>query len=475
MYDTIVLGNDPASLIAAVVLANHGRKALLLTMEDVPDFFSESGYTFDIDPLPWTGMSRGGVFRQLLSHLSITPEDHVLDPALQIIFQNHRIDLYGNTDLDLKEMEREFLDEGRDLLRFYSSIEKSASFASGLIYKNLHLQPETARDYINLFRNMPGIMLKKKAFAASLENIRKKPLIAKMLEAQILLLSNLDPCGMSPISFARTLFLSLNGLSYPEGGKHHLTAKLKKKFEADGGVIEKYSTLALDTERVIKINAKGEGNDAPDIYGKNIIISTKYKKFTSLLEGNRDLSVFRKKYDKIKPSLYPFTIHLGVNDRCIPEKMGIYVVVSDEKKSVENGNPLFLETSEPGDILRAPDGKRAVSVTTFLKNSPSKFSNSTLEKIADSMLENLGSFLPFLKENLDFMNLDKSIEISSTCHKTINHKYMMKNPAIGMSFLSGRTPLKNVFLTGGMLMPGLGFEGEIMSGTNAARLAIGEN
>jgi predicted flavoprotein YhiN len=52
MYDTIVLGNDPASLIAAVVLANHGRKALLLTMEDVPDFFSESGYTFDIDPLP---------------------------------------------------------------------------------------------------------------------------------------------------------------------------------------------------------------------------------------------------------------------------------------------------------------------------------------------------------------------------------------------------------------------------------------
>jgi len=60
-----------------------------------------------------------------------------------------------------------------------------------------------------------------------------------------------------------------------------------------------------------------------------------------LLEGNRDLSVFRKKYDKIKPSLYPFTIHLGVNDRCIPEKMGIYVVVSDEKKSVENGNPCF--------------------------------------------------------------------------------------------------------------------------------------
>jgi phytoene dehydrogenase-like protein len=322
---------------------------------------------------------------------------------------------------------------------------------------------------------MPGIMLKKKAFGTSLENILQNPLLKKMLEAQILLLSNLDPHGISPISFARTLFLSLNGLSYPRGGKHHLTAKLKKKFEADGGVIEKYSTLVLDTERVIKINAKGEGNDGPDIYGKNIIISTKYKKFTSLLEGNRDLSVFRKKYDKIKPSLYPFTIHLGVNDRCIPEKMGIYVVVSNEKKTVENGNPLFLETSEPGDILRAPDGKRAVSVTTFLKNSPSKFNNSTLEKIADSMLENLGSFLPFMKENLDFMDLERSIDISRSYHGILNDKYMTEDPVIGMSSLSGKTPLKNVFLTGGMLMPGLGFEGEIISGTTAARLAMEEN
>jgi len=475
MYDTIVLGNDPGSLIAAVVVASRGRKALLLTMDDTPDFFSESGYTFDIDPLPWTGMNRGGVFRQLLSHLSITPEDHILNPALQIIFQNHRIDLCGNADLDLKEMEREFPDEGLNLLNFYSSTAKSASFASGLIDKNLHLRPETARDYINLFQNVPGIMLKKKAFTTSLENILEKPLLKKMLEAQILLLSNLDPRDISPISFARTLSLSLNGLSYPKGGKHHLTAKLKKKFEADGGVIERYSTLALNTERVIKINVKAEGNDMPAIYGKNIIISTKYEKFASLLEENRDLSVFRKKYDKIKPALYPFTIHIGVHDRCIPEKMGVYVVVSNETKSVENGNPLFLETSEPGDSLRAPDGKRAVSVTTFLKNSPSKLNNSTLEKIAESMLENLGSFLPFLKENLDFMDLEKSIDISRSYHGIINDKYMTKEPVIGMSFLSGKTPLKNVFLTGGMLMPGLGFEGEIMSGTTAARLAMGEN
>jgi len=155
--------------------------------------------------------------------------------------------------------------------------------------------------------------------------------------------------------------------------------------------------------------------------------------------------------------------------------MGVYAVVSDETKSAENGNPLFLETSIPGDILRAPDGKRAMSITTFLKNPPRSSTTKPWKKWTESMLKNLNSFLPFLNENIDFIDLEKSIYVSKSYHRTINLKYTMKKPILGMSFLTGKTPLKNVFLTGGMMMPGLGFEGEIMSGLNAAELAMREN
>jgi len=477
MYDTIVLGNDPASLIAAGALANRGKKTLLLTMDNVPDFFSESGYKFDIDPLPWTGLNTGGVFNQLLAHLGINPEASILNPALQIIFQNHRIDLCGNTEVDLKEMEREFPDDSANLAKFYCSAGTTASFASELIDKGLHLHPETAKDYIKLCQKIPWIIKNKRDFGTNLDNIREQHITGKLLEAQILLLSNLDPRNMSPISFARTLSTSLNELSYPKGGKSHIISELEKKFGANGGVVESCSSLVVDTERVIKINmkSKGKDKDIPAIYGKNLVVSTKYEGLASLLEGTKDLSVFRKKYDRLKPSFYPFTIHIGVHDKCIPEKMGVYAVVSDETKSAENGNPLFLETSIPGDILRAPDGKRAMSITTFLKNPPSKFNNKALEKMAESMLKNLNSFLPFLNENIDFIDLEKSIYVSKSYQRTINLKYTMKKPILGMSFLTGKTPLKNVFLTGGMMMPGLGFEGEIMSGLNAAELAMREN
>ncbi len=475
MYDTIVLGNDPGSLMAAITLVSQGRKTLLLVQDDLPECFSEAGYAFDIDPLPWTGMGRNGIFRQVLSHLGITPEDHALNPALQVIFRDHRIDLCGIADPDRREIEREFPGDSVGLADFYSAIAKSASFASGLIDKNLHLRPENTLDRIRLLRHMPAIVLKKRTFTGTIENIRKNPLLAKLLEAQIMLMSNLDPSGISPLSFAQTLYSSLSGFSYHTGGKYLLVEKLRKKFEADGGEIEKCSVSTLDIERVIKINAKKDDTDIPTIYGKNIIISTKYEGLASLLEGNSRFSSFKEKYGGIKSSLWPFTIHIGVHEKCIPERMGAYVVVSDEIKAPERGDLLFLETSEPGDSLRAPDGKRAISATIFLKNSPLKFSDGSLEKISESMVKTLESFLPFLEENLDFINPGASIAMARTCHKVISHKYRMKKPLIGISFMSGKTPLKNVFLTGGMLMPGLGFEGEIMSGMMAAKLAMEED
>lgn len=475
MYDTIVLGNDPGSLIAAVTLANHGKKVLLLA-ENIPPCYSESGYTFDIDPLPWTGFNRGNVFRQFLSHLGIPQEEPPLNPALQIIFRKHRVELCGAAERDIKEIEREFPDKTSATLSFYSSLAKSNSVVSGLIDKDLHLRPETLKDRVRLLLNTPFIALKKRGFTANLMTIRQEASLARMLEAQILLLSHLDPRTISPLSFARTLSVTLQGLSYYREGKHLLIARLKQKFEAEGGVIEEHPISTLEIERVVKINVKTNGDTIPTIYGRNIIISTYYEKFVSLLEGSRELSSLRKRYNRRQPSLYPFTLHMGVNGRCIPEKMGTYVVaVPDETRPLEDGNLLFLEASEPGNTLRAPDGKRAISVTAFLTQSPSRSASEDLKKTAGDMVKNLGFFLPFLEENIDFINPEKSIIISKNYQKTVGPQYGVSNPLIGMSFLSNRTPVKNVFLTGDILIPGLGFEGEIISGMNAARLAAGRD
>jgi phytoene dehydrogenase-like protein len=474
MYDTIVLGNDLGSLVAAVTLANQGRKTLLVA-DDTPHCYSESGYTFDIDPLPWSGFTRGNVFKQFLSHLGIPQEAPPLNPPLQIIFRRHRLELCGTTERDTKEIQREFPDKYPEMLNFYTSLAKSSSFASSLIEKGLHLRPETMKDYFRLFLNTPFVALRKRPFASHIKMIRQMPSLGTMLDIQLLLLSHLDPRDINPISLARALTVALQGVSYYREGKHLLIARLKKKFEGDGGDIEEHPVSTLDMERVIKINV--ESNDTvPTIYGRNIVISTYYDQFIPLLERSRELTSLRKRYGRIRRTLHPFTLHLGIYGRCIPEQMGTYVaVVPDETKTLEDGNLLFLETSEPGNTSRAPEGKRTLSITTFLKNPPSESADDLLKKTAEDMVKSLRFFLPFLEENIDFINLEKSIDISKNYRTIVGPRYDVKNSLLGISLLSNKTSMKNVFLTGDILLPGLGFEGEIISGMNAARLATGRD
>ncbi|MHB9099741.1 MAG: hypothetical protein ACYC5X_18195, partial [Syntrophales bacterium] len=64
-----------------------------------------------------------------------------------------------------------------------------------------------------------------------------------------------------------------------------------------------------------------------------------------------------------------------------------------------------------------------------------------------------------------------SIAIARQSQEILNKKYPAgKRSIIAMNNLSPRTPLPNVLLTGGIIRAGLGFEGEILSGIDAASL-----
>ena len=473
MYDTLVLGNDPGSLVAAVTLANRGRKTLLIT-GDAPQSYTASGYTFDIDPFPWTGFNRGHAFRQFVSHLGIPQDDLPQNPMLQIIFPDHRVELRGTAQWDSKEVAREFPGSASEINSFYNSLTRCGSFVSGLIDKGFHLRASTLKEYTRRLACAPSIAIRKRAFATHLNKIRQSPSLNKMLDAQVLLLSHLDPRAVSPFACARILGDAMQGLTFYGEGKDVMVKRLLTKFEADGGDIEKRPFSTFETERVIKVGIKTDSGTVPTVYGRNLIISTCSEEFVSLIENTKQLSSLKKRYGKIRPSLHPFTLYLGVDDRCIPEQMESYVsVIAEETGPIAEGNMLFLETSEEGNALRAPEGKRAITITAFLSQPPSESTHADLEKTAKIMLKNLEVFLPFLKDNIEYFNLSDSITMSREHRGIPGPRYHTKNPFTGMALLDNRTPLKNVFLTGNLVSPGLGFEGEIFSGIHAAQLATG--
>lgn len=479
MYDTVVIGSDLSSLVAALLSSRYGKKTILLSEGDIPYFYSESDYTFNIDPLPWSGFGPKQVFLQLFSELGMPFIDKStilqLNPALQIILPEHRIDLYREKASFLGEMEREFSGDVEKISDLYTVVSKNSELIGRLLRNNPHIRPRTVKEFFKFLGNIPTLISNRLILTRNFKKFEGTPSLKRIFESELLLFSNLYTDSVKSLSAAYSLSLPLDGLFYHLGGKHILINALREKFISYGGDF-------VGTDSIMRLNVKGKieididtGDKLSTIKGRNLIVSSKWEKIKPMLLNDKKFSRLARKLESVKPVYHPFTLHMGVLDKGIPEKMAEYVIiVGDEKRPVMDGNLVFLEVSSPGDTGHAPNGKRAISATAFLKESPLSLNNDELKEVSEGILENLEGFLPFLRENLDFINVEKSIEISRKYQEVVNRKYKVNgNPLLGISILPSKTPVKNVFITGGMLLAGLGFEGEVISGMNAASQVVG--
>jgi hypothetical protein len=161
---------------------------------------------------------------------------------------------------------------------------------------------------------------------------------------------------------------------------------------------------------------------------------------------------------------------MGVHEKGLPERMAAHVLLlRDGTGPVTNSDLVFLQTSLPGEIERAPEGRRAITATVYLKNSPLLLNDQELKDEATKIIDSLEEFLPFLRDNIDFLKVDQSIFLSRRYQEMVTRKYRTRRrPFFGIRSLPSKTRLANVLLTGGILRAGLGFEGEVIAGMDAA-------
>jgi hypothetical protein len=135
-----------------------------------------------------------------------------------------------------------------------------------------------------------------------------------------------------------------------------------------------------------------------------------------------------------------------------------------------------LELNAPaGEIVASASTKIPLSATVFLPNDQAIWSNENLSQTADSIINRLEYFLPFLKENIEFSDIEESINISKKQREIVNPKYQLRNSLItGFAAKTNKTRFGNIYLTGASLLTDAGFEGEIISGINAVSRVAGK-
>lgn len=468
-----------SSLIAAMVSSRNGHKALLVTEGDQEMEHRDAGYVFPVDPMPLSGLREEQTFGRLRRELRLepdeTPEALLMDPALQIALPAHRIDLFCEREKLIADMIREFPRQEREIRCFYRAVGKAAASIERLIDKGRDRQRHGCRailpglfHFLALAGNWLSLLVCKMGNAATFQ---------KVVDAQLAVLSHLHADGVPyPLAAAYLLSLPQRGLYYPCGGRAAWMNRLRKSFtDAGGAMMNDCTVMRVDTTPEINIDIEKAG-ESSTLRGRRLIVSAQWEKLKPLLLQQKNFKRLAYQLNALRPVAYPFYLHLGVREGGLPEKLAPYAIwIRDQTRPLIDGNLVYIQTSRPDEKERAPEGRRALSATVFLEKSPVMLTDQELNDVAKAVIDSLEGLLPFLRESIDYVNIEKSISLSRRSQETVNQKYRTRKwMTAGVNTLSPITPLSNVFLTGGVLRAGLGFEGEILAGMDAALLAARE-
>lgn len=470
MYGLIVIGDDLSSHVAAAVACNNGIKTALIAEHGMGDHCFIGDLAFNIDCTPLSGFGENQICSSLLADLGISLESSLLNPAYQVILPENRLDFFNDKEALVNEISREFPDLADGIKSFYDTAENISAAAYKWLQNHRLIQPQNLKDCLDYIKITPYLIKSK------LNNIQLKRLMSanaafqKVMEAQQLLLSfKTNKLSSFFSNFQR--FTPLPGAYNFSQGKQALFDALLKKIDlADGLYLSKCEVLSIKKDQIIEVTYMGKDGVAEKVEADNLIVSTKWQNMRLVIDRKKKFS-FGDFIRPTKISHYPFTIHLGIKPQCIPEKMTRHVaVISDVNKDIYDNNLIILESGVSDDVSSAL--KIPLSATVFLPDNQDKFSRDNLKQTADSIVERLEYFLPFLKENIEFFDIEESINISQKQRDIVNPKYKLRNAFLtGFAAKSNKTRFRNIYLTGASLLADAGFEGEIISGINAtARL-----
>jgi phytoene dehydrogenase-like protein len=385
------------------------------------------------------------------------------------------LDFFNDKESLVKEMVREFPELAEEIKSFYDTVEKNSAIIDKWLQDHHVIQPKSFNDYIDYLKLTP-YFIKYKYDNLKLKRIMfRNASFKKVMEAQQALLSfkikNQDSI-FSHFQYSAPL----RGVYCFSQGKQGFLNSLIKKIESTNGLyLNNCEVLSIKKGELIEVTVMDKSGVASKIEADNLIVSTKWQNMHLLIERKKKFN-FDDLIRPVKIAYYPFTIHLGIRQKSIPEKMARHVVViNDVNKKIYDDNFIILELNAPKNEKTISTVKNSLSATVFLPDDQITWSKENLTANARSIIERLEYFLPFLKENIEFFDIKESINISQKQRAVVNPKYQLKNSFIsGFAAKSNKTRFSNIYFTGASLLTDAGFEGEIISGMNAAALVTGK-
>ena len=482
-YEVLVVDPSPGALIAAALLARAGLSVLVLDDRKGPT--AAGGFRFVRHRPPITGFGGGMLLTRTLKALKFHPHElqavRRSEPGLQIITSRHRMNVATTPEGLGAELAREYPRDAKELQRIMSqALASGQSFADALDRAAEEAGQTGFLHSVGLARPGWNPPLPPADVPTWGEFVGSSDLSD---EARIMLRALLRPfCALDvvedlPLPVAGIHLCSvLDGVYSDPGEEHALLALLLRRVQAMRVDVlpEKLEALVGSRRRVDAALFEGKDEEMPL---DHVITGGDPEDLLPWLPGGA--RAYDRVLNRLAPSHFRYSIHLGVADEVVPPDLAEHAVVVDDGLDAvdEPGGSMMVTTTPKGSAL-APDGFRSMTVSTLVPYAEDGFLPTDLDGVAGRMLDRMKWLVPWLERHLEVLQVPTSDQASDETPIPVDPRPVAYTPAIPpaddpvAAGLGVFLPHRTVYCAGPAAFPALGLGGESLAGRLVERLSL---
>jgi phytoene dehydrogenase-like protein len=474
-YDACVIGSQVGGAIATSLLKRRGFRVLEIDHDGRGAGYAEDGWILPWRPTLFPSPRLMPAGESALAELSAVPllakTLRPVSPALQLLLARHRLDLPISAEPLAAELRREWPGEDAALLAALRELDALFEDGGRLLTAAPPLPPRGIFARMALRRAVAraaGPGRRPLEEARPFESLDGHPLPAALL-ALLPFLSHLDG-PPAPLALARVLGAAMRGLHVADGGEQALRELFRRhgapnaanhdETAALRGVVE---SVELGAGGIKGLRLAGSG----DLHAARVVIlASGAEGFSRLLPRGAPARTVAA-LTRLRPARRILTVNFVVHAAALPPPLGTAAL------ALVDGEPLLVQVEparrqDPAEA-QAHAGDRVLCAAAAVPAEP--WTRESVKACADRIRSGLAAAIPFFDRHVLFESIPTLAGIGDgePFADAADPLYApIEDAALGVAGLPVQGPIKNLFLASRDVLPGLGLEGELYAGIEAA-------
>lgn len=466
----VVIGAGIGGLTTAALLAKAGCQVTVLEAGTYAGgcagTFYHQGYRFEAGATLAGGFQPRGPHALVADQLGIDWPVRPADPAWVVHLPDRQVTL----SRDSADVVRHF----PATERFWEVQSRLADQVWELSAQGLPWPPSDVSELAHLarvgWRHFPAdVGLVPYAFMSTHDWIKRLGLVrdeafVRFLDAQLLISAQTTSRQANALYGATALDLARQGVYHVEGGIGGLAATLVDTIRELGGEVlfkHKVTRIEVNNGRVAGVRTQHGRKEGPYVACDVAVANMTPWSLDALLDDNSPARL-RREVARRQPGWGAFVLYLGVEDGRLPRDLpDHHQIITEMAGPLGEGRSIFVSLSPRWDASRAPEGYRAVTVTTHTDVRPWWDSlerdhaayEARKAAYTDRMMAAIDSAIPGFSDGLVF-----SMPGTPVTYQTWTQRHMgMVGGFPQESLLKARGPrtgLPNLRLVGDSIFPG---------------------